>query len=111
NRYWAITSAYYQGAVGGRVVYVITDNVTFENVERWLKELRDHTDTSVVITLVGNKADVRHPRAATTEDARRLLLKRRKHFSWRHLLRNQQTWRRPSMKCSPKYIRWSAGRH
>ncbi|KAJ8485365.1 hypothetical protein OPV22_017850 [Ensete ventricosum] len=57
ERYWAITSAYYQGAVGGRVVYVITDNVTFENVERWLKELRDHTDTSVVITLVGNKAD------------------------------------------------------
>ncbi|CAL9151554.1 ras-related protein Rab11B-like [Musa acuminata AAA Group] len=69
ERYRAITSAYYRGAVGALVVYDITRNVTFENVERWLKELRDHTDTSIVIMLVGNKADVRHLRAATTEDA------------------------------------------
>ncbi|CAL9160034.1 unnamed protein product [Musa hybrid cultivar] len=68
ERYRAITSAYYRGAVGALVVYDITRNVTFENVERWLKELRDHTDTSIVIMLVGNKADVRHLRAATTED-------------------------------------------
>jgi Ras-related protein Rab-11A len=38
-------------------------------VERWLKELRDHTDSNIVIMLVGNKADLRHLRAVTTEDA------------------------------------------
>ncbi|WOL17040.1 ras-related protein Rab11B-like [Canna indica] len=69
ERYRAITSAYYRGAVGALVVYDITRNVTFDNVERWLKELRDHTDSSIVIMLVGNKADVRHLRAVDTEAA------------------------------------------
>lgn len=68
-RYRAITSAYYRGAVGALLVYDVTRHVTFENVERWLKELRDHTDQNIVIMLVGNKADLRHLRAVSTEDA------------------------------------------
>lgn len=70
NRYRAITSAYYRGAVGALLVYDITRHTTFENVERWLKELRDHTDANVVIMLVGNKADLRHLRAVPTDEAR-----------------------------------------
>lgn len=69
ERYRAITSAYYRGAVGALLVYDVTRHVTFENVERWLKELRDHTDANIVIMLVGNKADLRHLRAVSTEDA------------------------------------------
>ena len=42
----------------------------YENVERWLKELRDHADNNIVIMLVGNKSDLRHLRAVPTEDAR-----------------------------------------
>lgn len=34
-----------------------------------MKELRDHTDANIVIMLVGNKADLRHLRAVSTEDA------------------------------------------
>ncbi|OEL15325.1 Ras-related protein RABA1f [Dichanthelium oligosanthes] len=70
GRYRAITSAYYRGAVGALVVYDVTRHVTFENVERWLKELRDHTDANIVIMLVGNKADLRHLRAVSVEDAK-----------------------------------------
>jgi hypothetical protein len=44
--------------------------VTFENVERWLKELRDHADANIVIMLVGNKSDLRHLRSVQTDDAR-----------------------------------------
>ncbi|XP_048607232.1 ras-related protein RABA1e-like isoform X2 [Brassica napus] len=66
----AITSAYYRGAVGALLVYDITRHITFENVERWLKELRDHTDANIVIMLVGNKADLRHLRAVPREEAR-----------------------------------------
>ncbi|KAL8113068.1 ras-related protein RABA1f-like [Apium graveolens] len=69
ERYRAITSAYYRGAVGALLVYDVTRNVTFQNVERWLKELRDHTDANIVVMLVGNKADLRHLRAISTEDA------------------------------------------
>ncbi|KAI9086026.1 hypothetical protein K1719_032103 [Acacia pycnantha] len=70
ERYRAITSAYYRGAVGALLVYDVTRHVTFENVERWLKELRDHTDSNIVVMLVGNKADLRHLRAVSTEDVK-----------------------------------------
>mmetsp|Transcript_6948 Transcript_6948/g.14045 ORF Transcript_6948/g.14045 Transcript_6948/m.14045 type:complete len:120 (-) Transcript_6948:275-634(-) len=43
--------------------------MTYENVERWLKELRDHADANIVIMLVGNKSDLRHLRTVKTEDA------------------------------------------
>lgn len=69
-RYRAITSAYYRGAVGALLVYDVTRHVTFENVERWLKELRNHTDANIVIMLVGNKADLRHLRAIPTEEVK-----------------------------------------
>lgn len=43
--------------------------MTFENVERWLKELRDHADSNIVIMLVGNKCDLKHLRSVATDDA------------------------------------------
>ena len=60
ERYRAITSAYYRGAVGALLVYDISKRLTFENVERWLKELRTHADPSIVVMLVGNKCDLKH---------------------------------------------------
>lgn len=44
-----------RGAVGALLVYDISKQLTFDNVERWLKELRDHADSNIVIMLVGNK--------------------------------------------------------
>lgn len=70
ERYRAITSAYYRGAVGALLVYDISKHPTYENVGRWLKELRDHADSNIVIMLVGNKSDLRHLRAVSTEDAK-----------------------------------------
>jgi GTPase SAR1 family protein len=43
--------------------------VTFEHVERWLKELRDHADASTVIMAVGNKSDLRHLRSVQQDEA------------------------------------------
>lgn len=69
ERYRAITSAYYRGAVGALLVYDISKHITFENVERWLKELRDHAEPNIVVMLVGNKSDLRHRRTVPTEEA------------------------------------------
>ncbi|XP_047338526.1 ras-related protein RABA2a [Impatiens glandulifera] len=69
ERYRAITSAYYRGALGALLVYDITKPTSFENVSRWLKELRDHADSNIVIMLIGNKTDLKHLRAVNTEDA------------------------------------------
>ncbi|CAJ2649259.1 unnamed protein product [Trifolium pratense] len=69
ERYRAITSAYYRGALGALLVYDVTKPTTFDNVQRWLKELRDHADANIVIMLIGNKTDLKHLRAVATEDA------------------------------------------
>jgi small GTP-binding protein len=63
-------AAYYRGAVGALLVYDIAKHITYENVERWLRELRDHADQNIVIMLVGNKSDLRHLRAVPTEEAK-----------------------------------------
>ncbi|RRT45713.1 hypothetical protein B296_00050133, partial [Ensete ventricosum] len=47
ERYRAITSAYYRGAVGALLVYDITKKQTFDNIQRWLRELRDHADSNI----------------------------------------------------------------
>ncbi len=49
ERYRAITSAYYRGAVGALLVYDISKHNSYENVERWLKELRDHASQNIVV--------------------------------------------------------------
>ena len=56
--------------MGALLVYDIAKHLTYENVERWLKELRDHADANIVIMLVGNKCDLRHLRAVPTEEAK-----------------------------------------
>ncbi|KAG2618120.1 hypothetical protein PVAP13_3NG258189 [Panicum virgatum] len=70
SRYRAITSAYYRGAVGALLVYDVTRRATFDNVSCWLRELRDHTDQSIVVMLIGNKSDLRHLVTVSTEDAK-----------------------------------------
>lgn len=70
ERYRAITSAYYRGAVGALLVYDISKRISFDNVSRWLKELRDHADKNIVIMLVGNKKDLRHMREVQTDEAK-----------------------------------------
>lgn len=70
RRYRAITSAYYRGAVGALLVYDVTRHSTFENAARWLRELREHTDPSIVVMLIGNKSDLRHLVAVNTDEGK-----------------------------------------
>jgi len=51
------------------LVYDITKRPTFDHVARWVEELRAHADNSIVIMLIGNKADLVDLRAVPTEDA------------------------------------------
>jgi small GTP-binding protein len=66
----SFTYSYYRGAVGALLVYDIAKHATYVNVTRWLKELRDHADSNIVIMLVGNKSDLKHLRAVPTEEAK-----------------------------------------
>ena len=42
---------------------------TYGDVEKWLRELRDHADSNIVIMLVGNKSDLKHLRMVQADDA------------------------------------------
>jgi Ras-related protein Rab-11A len=80
ERYRAITSAYYRGAVGALLVYDISKQITYDNVARWLKELRDHADQNIVIMLVGNKKDLRQMRQVPTDAAKQFCEQNRLFF-------------------------------
>ncbi|RZC91476.1 hypothetical protein C5167_027538 [Papaver somniferum] len=69
ERYRAVTSAYYRGALGAMLVYDITKRQSFDNIARWVDELLTHADKSIVIMLIGNKADLSDRREVPTEDA------------------------------------------
>ncbi|KAG9480782.1 hypothetical protein GDO78_010183, partial [Eleutherodactylus coqui] len=62
---------YYRGAVGALLVYDITKHQSYESVDRWLKELYDHADASILVMLVGNKSDLKdEAREVPTEEAK-----------------------------------------
>ncbi len=52
------------------LVYDITKYESYSNVEKWLKELKEHGDSKMVIMLVGNKSDLKHLRAVPQEEAK-----------------------------------------
>ena len=53
---------------------------SYENIERWLDELRQHTDDKVVLMLVGNKVDLRHLRAIEKDSAANFAEQNKMHF-------------------------------
>mmetsp|Transcript_64604 Transcript_64604/g.76495 ORF Transcript_64604/g.76495 Transcript_64604/m.76495 type:complete len:183 (+) Transcript_64604:96-644(+) len=69
ERYRAVTSAYYKGAVGALLVYDITKRDTFENLDQWLTELCEHAEPNIVFMLVGNKSDLDQQRVIKTDEA------------------------------------------
>ncbi|WZY70597.1 LOW QUALITY PROTEIN: hypothetical protein YC2023_002837 [Brassica napus] len=93
ERYRAITSAYYRGAVCALLVYNITKRQTFDNALRWLRELRDHADSKVVIIMAGKKSDLNHLRSVAEDDGQSLAEKEG-GLSLRYLLLNQPMWRK-----------------
>lgn len=69
ERYQAVTSFQYRGAVGALLVYDITKRQTFINAKEWLRKVHEFGDSQIIVSLVGNKSDLNHLRAVTTEEA------------------------------------------
>lgn len=67
ERYRSITSTYYKGSKGCFIVYDITQNSTFESVDRWYNEMRKTADPNISIILVGNKCDLDSQRQVSKE--------------------------------------------
>ena len=69
ERYRSITSSYYKGSHGCFIVYDITNEKTFENIEKWLEQARKEAGKDVSVILVGNKCDLEDSRKVTKEQA------------------------------------------
>ncbi|KAL2539417.1 Ras-related protein RABA6a [Abeliophyllum distichum] len=72
ERFRAITSSYYRGALGALLVYDITRRATFENLKKWLRELREFGSPDMVIVLLGNKSDLSHYREVNVKEGQSL---------------------------------------
>ncbi|OHT08373.1 Ras-related protein RABA1e [Tritrichomonas foetus] len=73
ERYRAITNSYYRGAHAAIIVYDITNSISFNNVTKWLAEIRNNSDPSILIMLVANKSDLASMRSVHESDARQLV--------------------------------------
>ena len=64
----SITRSYYRGSIGALLVYDVTKRATFENLQKWLEEMRENAYSKMTIILVGNKVDLESEREVSTEE-------------------------------------------
>ncbi|CAE7866066.1 GTP-binding protein YPT31/YPT8 [Symbiodinium microadriaticum] len=69
EKFQSVTTHHYRAADGALLVFDIANERSFQNLDKWLAELRENTDPSVVVALVGTKADLSAQRAVSTERA------------------------------------------
>ena len=69
ERYKSITSVYYKGAKGALVVYDITSKISFNNLDKWMTEIKDITSKDIRLMIIGNKIDLKQFREVTIEEA------------------------------------------
>jgi Ras-related protein Rab-2A len=64
----SITRSYYRGAAGALLVYDITQRHTFNHLTSWLEDARQHSTSTMVIMLIGNKCDLYARREVQKEE-------------------------------------------
>ena len=67
ERYRSITTSYYKGSKGCFIVYDISNEKSFENVEKWYEETKKFSDKNISVILIGNKSDLEDKRKITIE--------------------------------------------
>ncbi len=70
ERYRSITNAYYKGAKGALLVYDITNKKSFDNLDRWISDLKINGDEKISIVLLGNKSDLESQRVISMEEGK-----------------------------------------
>ena len=71
ERYKSITAAYYKGAKGALVVYDITSKISFENIDKWMLEIKEKSSKDLKLMIIGNKCDLKDGRQVSNEEAMR----------------------------------------
>lgn len=69
ERFRSITSSYYKSSQGLLLMYDITRKETFDNIENWIKSIRDSLgeEEKYLIVLIGNKVDLANEKPESRE--------------------------------------------
>ena len=70
ERYRSITNAYYKGAKGSLLVYDITNKKSFDDLDKWILDLKTNGDDNLSLILLGNKSDLEDKRVISTEEGK-----------------------------------------
>ena len=68
ERFRGIASSYYRLCLGVIIVYDISNQETFDNLDFWFEEVLTYADEHVEMVLVGNKKDLVGRREVRVED-------------------------------------------
>jgi small GTP-binding protein len=65
----SIAKAYFRSAIGVILVFDLSDRKSFEDLNQWLTNIHQLCDPNAVVTLIGNKLDLKANRAVTAGEA------------------------------------------
>jgi small GTP-binding protein len=69
ERFTSMITTYYKGAKGALLVYDITRKYTFDNIDKWLRELISINSKNISMSLIGNKSDLSLLRQVSKNEA------------------------------------------
>lgn len=72
ERFRSLIPSYIRDSNVAIVCYDITDRKTFDNLEKWINEVKLERGNDVIIVLVGNKSDLNNKRQVSLEDLEKL---------------------------------------
>ena len=72
DKFRAITRNYYKGARGIILIYDITNIKSYENIKKWINEIKEEISENVTIVLIGNKIDNEKERKISKEQGVKL---------------------------------------
>ena len=76
----SLTRSYYRAVSGILLIYDITNEKSFEDLNFWISECQAHSNPSVSIYLIGNKCDSEENRRVTKAEAQVFSKKHRIKF-------------------------------
>ena len=72
DKFRAITRNYYKGASGIILIFDVTNVKSYENIKKWINEIKEEISEKVAILLIGNKIDNVQERKISKEQGDKL---------------------------------------
>ena len=72
DKFRAITRNYYKGANGIILIFDVTNQNSYDNIKKWINEIKEEISENVSIVLIGNKIDNETDRKISKQEGDKL---------------------------------------